>query len=747
MFLIKNIFISLFLFFLLTSLYAAPPVFQSIGEERLLNSEIFVTEGEKVTFQVVATDPDGDTLTYNAENVPPWGSFNSSTGTFSGTAPLWPSDYESRRQQPGSYDITFKVSDGKYTVSKIVSVYVLDSTWKSKTMAELVKNRHISSGGDIGSSVEIYDVKDETVWTTHGGGKNIRKITFGFVSQVPDVEGWENDWVSDVNYAYLPVNAPAVDNVGAVVEGGYLGTYGDNYFAQKVCAELNIPVLIIDMDWELSHGSDVMTKCNEKSIETGDPEYLFYSFSTAHFLRAADALVTIIKTYTDWSVSYDTFKVVFTGHSKFGNTCFKAAAAASDRVVGFMASGTGSIDSDAIRVLSISQGGESFNPESSSTYLGTMMRYYVENLLLEKQMDSNVKALSVVGTDDKKNDTEEYSPKYVLYVSDNESTLQNFLTGAVPNAPHTTATFYHYTYWNMWLAHCFLDRPISEISGVNYTIDNDNITVEAVVTGEPEIKSVRVWATNQSDLDISSWDNFTAYKMTLENNSYKGEIPKDSKAFFIEVDDEYDGIDGIITSPPTPTDRDYPYIPQPPDNIDNLTVTSGSSSLKLSWDNPSSDDFSGVVIFSSNDEFMDLYGSSAFYDDNNTETTLNNEGKNIYFSAYTYDKNGNYSSGTFTKVCNSENNEKSTFDLTTGILKLPEVTVGSESYSVFMSYDSGMDFYLTKISYPLCSVGESASFDFETSILSIPEVVVGDTTYKVNMEYSGGLTFTVTDIE
>ncbi len=36
-------------------------------------------------FQPAATDPDGDTLTFSAENLPPWVSFDSGTGRLSGT--------------------------------------------------------------------------------------------------------------------------------------------------------------------------------------------------------------------------------------------------------------------------------------------------------------------------------------------------------------------------------------------------------------------------------------------------------------------------------------------------------------------------------------------------------------------------------------------------------------------------------------------------------------------------------------
>ena len=740
----KIIIIISFSLFCFTVVNAAPPVFGVIGEERLLNSNILVTEGEHVKFQVNAYDPDGDELVFSANNVPEWANFDNTTRIFSGVAPTWASDYESRKTQPGSYEITFYVTDGEYTISKTVFIYILDKSWTSKTVAELVKNRPISAGGDIGTEVELIDPKEETISSSFGGGKSIKKVTFGFVSQVPNIDGGENDWVANTNYAYLPVDTPAVENVGAVIEGGYAGDFGNKYLAEKACAELDIPVLIIDMDWDFTHGSEIMSKCNEKSIETGEPEYLFYSFSPAHFLRATDALVTVIKKYTNWTVSYDDFKVVFTGHSKFGKTCLKAAAVDPERVVGFMASGSGTSDSGATRILGNLQGASSLNPEASQTYLGTMMRYYTENFLVESQLDTDVKMLNVMGTDDSKNDPEEYTPKYTLFVTGHETKLANYSTGTISNAPHTTQTSQHSTLWIMWLAHCFLDRPLTSIEDIKHFSNSGSISVQAKISGEPTIKGVKVWATKQNDLNISAWNDFEAYTMTLSNGLYSAEIPSDSTAYFIEVSDEADGVDGLITSYPIPTDKNYPCIPQPPDDITNFQYETSSSLLNLSWEKPESSDFKGVVIRSSTEGYKEVYNGENVYDDNGTSTSTENKNQNIYFTAYTYDERGDYSSGVSLKACLAEKGDSARFDMETGILTIPEVSVDSESYYVSMTYSNDMDFYITEIGKSLCSES-SATYDISTLNLYIPEVVVENDTYKVDMQYKEGSIFSVTD--
>lgn len=89
------------------------PVLAPIG-----NKEI--NEGELLSFEITATDPDGDILTYSAANLPKGAYFNPQTRVFN-----WTPTYE----QAGSYpNIHFEVTDGVKKDSKDITIRVNNVT-------------------------------------------------------------------------------------------------------------------------------------------------------------------------------------------------------------------------------------------------------------------------------------------------------------------------------------------------------------------------------------------------------------------------------------------------------------------------------------------------------------------------------------------------------------------------------------------------------------------------------------------
>jgi hypothetical protein len=86
-----------------------PPVLNPVGNRA-------VSEGNLLTFAISASDPDGDSLTYSASNLPPGASFDPGSRTFS-----WTPGYG----QAGVYsNIHFEVSDGSLTDSEDITITV-----------------------------------------------------------------------------------------------------------------------------------------------------------------------------------------------------------------------------------------------------------------------------------------------------------------------------------------------------------------------------------------------------------------------------------------------------------------------------------------------------------------------------------------------------------------------------------------------------------------------------------------------
>ena len=88
-----------------------PPYFEDISDT------FDGYEGRQLSFTAAAAETDGDTLTYSGQNLPPGMNVDSSTGIVT-----WTPDYT----QAGSYTITITVTDGAYTISRPVSVNIIN---------------------------------------------------------------------------------------------------------------------------------------------------------------------------------------------------------------------------------------------------------------------------------------------------------------------------------------------------------------------------------------------------------------------------------------------------------------------------------------------------------------------------------------------------------------------------------------------------------------------------------------------
>ena len=85
-----------------------PPILTPIGNK-------FINESQLLTFEVSATDSDGDILTYSTSTLPDGATFDAVSGTF---------DWTPTAGQAGEYFITFTVSDGDFTDNETITITV-----------------------------------------------------------------------------------------------------------------------------------------------------------------------------------------------------------------------------------------------------------------------------------------------------------------------------------------------------------------------------------------------------------------------------------------------------------------------------------------------------------------------------------------------------------------------------------------------------------------------------------------------
>ncbi len=112
-----------------------PAVFTPIGDKT-------VVVGQLLQFTVSAIDPDGDTLTYSASDLPLGANFDQENHSFSWTPTL---------NQVGRHKVEFKVTDGTVTVEEEVKIDVTDIFVNTAPVMAAIGNKSIP----IGQSLEF----------------------------------------------------------------------------------------------------------------------------------------------------------------------------------------------------------------------------------------------------------------------------------------------------------------------------------------------------------------------------------------------------------------------------------------------------------------------------------------------------------------------------------------------------------------------------------------------------------------
>ncbi len=111
------------------------PALTAIGDKA-------ITQNNALTFTISATDPDNDTLTYSASNLPSGASFNAATRTFTWTP-----------SATGEYNATFTVSDGSLQNTETITITV--SSLPQSNDPPVALNQNITFNEDNSVSITL----------------------------------------------------------------------------------------------------------------------------------------------------------------------------------------------------------------------------------------------------------------------------------------------------------------------------------------------------------------------------------------------------------------------------------------------------------------------------------------------------------------------------------------------------------------------------------------------------------------
>jgi len=111
-----------------------------------------VSEGETLSFLVSASDPDNDSITYSAQNLPSGATFSGSTFSWTPTS-----------GQADSYQVTFVASDGQLEDYETITITVNSVNTNQAPELETIGNKSVSEGETLTFSVSANDPDNDSI--------------------------------------------------------------------------------------------------------------------------------------------------------------------------------------------------------------------------------------------------------------------------------------------------------------------------------------------------------------------------------------------------------------------------------------------------------------------------------------------------------------------------------------------------------------------------------------------------------
>ena len=149
-----------------------PPVLSPIGDKT-------IDEGGSLTFTVSGSDPDGDTLTYNAENLPAGASFDPLTREF---------NWETTTGDAGDYSVLFSVADdGIPSKSDTEEIFISVSSPYQPVTVELSGTSTVEDTMIAGGSYSLHNLGGAENFLEVGAyGISVRSLIKWDLSEIPN---------------------------------------------------------------------------------------------------------------------------------------------------------------------------------------------------------------------------------------------------------------------------------------------------------------------------------------------------------------------------------------------------------------------------------------------------------------------------------------------------------------------------------------------------------------------------------
>jgi subtilase family serine protease len=193
--------------------YTRPPVFETISNQT-------IDAGQTLTFSVLATDPDGQSLTYSALGLPLGATFKNQVFSWSPTL-----------SQVGIYGVKFIVSNGNLSDQKVVLITVENPNRPDLIVQEIVlTSPTVPAGGQLLMSDKVKNIG------LFSAGVSSLRIT---LSSDATYGGTDDIYLINANIAALPAGGE-VDNLRVIP---ILGTIpqGQYYVCAKIDSNIRIP--------------------------------------------------------------------------------------------------------------------------------------------------------------------------------------------------------------------------------------------------------------------------------------------------------------------------------------------------------------------------------------------------------------------------------------------------------------------------------------------------------------------------